>query len=62
MKSVSDDIEHQKKRAAFRQAALAAGREYQDGSRHLTRKKVDAWLKQFAVGAAAELPECHRIR
>ena len=62
MKSVSDDIEHQKKCAAFRQATLAAGREYQNSGRRLTRKKVDAWLKQLAAGEAAGLPECHRIR
>ena len=58
--AISQCVEREEKREAFRQATLAAWQAYQDTGLHLTGEEVDAWMAKLEAGEDAELPACHR--
>ena len=57
--AVSQFVEREEKREAFRQAGLQAWAEYQATGQHLTHDEADAWLEKLEAGEAADIPECH---
>lgn len=58
--AISQYVEREEKREAFRQATLAAWQAYQDTGLYLTGEEVDAWMAKLEAGEDAELPACHR--
>ena len=57
--AVSQFVEREEKREAFRQAGLQAWTEFQATGQHITHNEADAWLAKLEAGAEAAVPECH---
>ena len=57
--AVSQFVEREEKREAFRQAGLQAWTEFQATGQHITHDEADAWLAKLEAGAEAAVPECH---
>jgi predicted transcriptional regulator len=57
--AVTQFVEREEKREAFRQAGLQAWEEYQATGKHVTHDKADGWLAKLEAGEEAEVPECH---
>ncbi|PKQ10622.1 MAG: CopG family transcriptional regulator [Alphaproteobacteria bacterium HGW-Alphaproteobacteria-1] len=57
--AVTQFVEREEKREAFRQAGLRAWQEYQATAKHVTHDEADAWLAKLEAGEEAEAPECH---
>ena len=57
--AVTQFVEREEKRAAFREAGLKAWEEFQATSKHVTHDESDAWLAKLEAGEAAAVPECH---
>lgn len=57
--AVSQFVEREEKREAFRQAGLQAWDEYQATGLHVTHDEADAWLATLEAGVEADVPECH---
>lgn len=57
--AISQYVEREEKREAFKQDALRAWNEYQASGGHLTLDEADAWLAKLEAGEDAELPKCH---
>ncbi|MDR2365090.1 MAG: ribbon-helix-helix protein, CopG family [Zoogloeaceae bacterium] len=58
--AISQYIEREEKREAFRLATLTAWREYQETSLHVTEDEADDWLAGLTEGQDVEPPQCHR--
>jgi predicted transcriptional regulator len=52
-------IEREEKREAFRQATLQAWEEFQMTGLHATSEETDDWLARLEAGQNVEPPECH---
>ena len=57
--AISQYVEREEKREAFRQEALTAWAAYQETGLHVTHAEADAWLAQLEAGQDVEPPECH---
>ena len=57
--AVSQFLEREEKREAFRQAGLQAWSEYQATGQHVTHVEADAWLAKLEAGKDATVHECH---
>lgn len=57
--AITQYVEREEKREAFRQAGVAAWNEYQATGLHLTAEEADAWLAKLQAGKEVEPPECH---
>jgi predicted transcriptional regulator len=57
--AVTQFLEREEKREAFRQAGLQAWSEYQTTGKHVTHDEADAWLAKLETGEEAAVPECH---
>jgi predicted transcriptional regulator len=57
--AISQYIEREEKREAFRQATFAAWREYQETGLHVTGDEADDWLARLTEGQDVEPPQCH---
>lgn len=57
--AITQYVEREERREAFRQDALRAWESYRDTGLHLTAEEADAWLGRLAAGEDAEPPECH---
>lgn len=57
--AVTQYLEREEKRDAFRQDTLKAWEEYQTFGLHVTAGEADAWLAQLADGGDIDPPECH---
>ena len=57
--AVTQFVEREEKREAFRQAGLQAWEDYQATGKHVTHDEADAWLAKLEAGEEAEVPECH---
>jgi predicted transcriptional regulator len=57
--AISQYVEREEKREAFRQDGIRAWNEYQTTGMHLTADEADAWLAKLEAGHDAEPPECH---
>lgn len=57
--AISEYVEREEKREAFRQEGLRAWEEYQTTGLHATHGEADAWLAKLEEGLDAEPPICH---
>ncbi|MDE1949707.1 MAG: CopG family ribbon-helix-helix protein [Burkholderiales bacterium] len=57
--AISQYVDREEKREAFRQDTLGAWEAYRSTGRHLTADEADAWLAQLEEGSDIEPPECH---
>ncbi|MDE2398276.1 MAG: CopG family ribbon-helix-helix protein [Burkholderiales bacterium] len=57
--AISQYVDREEKREAFRQDTLEAWEAYRSTGRHLTADEADAWLAQLEEGSDIEPPECH---
>lgn len=57
--AISEYVEREEKREAFRQDGIRAWEEYQATGLHVTHDEADAWLAKLEVGQDAEPPACH---
>jgi predicted transcriptional regulator len=57
--AISQYVEREEKREAFRQDAIRAWEAYQATGLHSTSKEADAWLEKLEAGRDIEPPECH---
>ena len=57
--AITQYVEREEKREAFRQATLEAWEEYQTTKQHVTADEADAWLAQLEQGNDIEPPACH---
>ena len=59
LEAITQYVEREEKREAFRQEALAAWSAYQASGLHVTHAEADAWLARLEAGQDVEAPECH---
>ncbi|SEO23934.1 Predicted transcriptional regulator [Nitrosospira multiformis] len=57
--AITQYVEREEKREAFRQDAIKAWEEYQAAGLHATAEEAEAWLAKLEGGQDAEPPECH---
>jgi predicted transcriptional regulator len=57
--AITQYVEREEKREAFRQEALEAWQAYRVTGQHLTAEEADAWLARLEQGQDVEPPECH---
>ena len=57
--AISQYVEREEKREAFRQDGISAWNEYQVTGLHVTVEEADAWLAKLEAGQDIEPPECH---
>ncbi len=57
--AISQYVEREEKREAYRQDGIKAWNEYQANGLHVTSHEADAWLGQLEAGRDVEPPECH---
>ena len=58
--AITQYVEREERREAFRQATLAAWHEHQETGLHVTGDEADSWLAKLAEGQDVEPPQCHR--
>jgi len=57
--AITQYVEREEKREAFRQDTLKAWEEYRTTGLHVTADEADEWLAQIEQGKDIEPPECH---
>jgi len=57
--AITQYVEREEKREAFRQDTLKAWEAYRMTGLHVTADEADAWLAQLEQGNDIEPPECH---
>ena len=57
--AISQYVEREEKRDAFRQDAIKAWGDFQATGLHATFEEVDAWLSRLEEGKEIEPPGCH---
>lgn len=57
--AISQYLEREEQRDAFKQDARQAWDDYQRTGRHLRFEEADAWLARLEAGEDVEPPECH---
>ncbi|MEC5218769.1 putative transcriptional regulator [Actimicrobium sp. GrIS 1.19] len=57
--AITQYVEREEKREAFRQDTLNAWEAYRTTGLHVTADEADAWLTQLEQGNDIEPPECH---
>ena len=57
--AITQYVEREEKREAFRQDTLKAWEEYRNTGMYVTADEADAWLGQLEQGNDIEPPECH---
>lgn len=57
--AITQYVEREEKREAFRQDALKAWEAYRTTGLHVTADEADTWLTQLEQGNDIEPPECH---
>ena len=57
--AISQYVEREEKREAFRQDGIKAWNDYRATGVHVTAEEADAWLAKLHAGQDAEPPECH---
>jgi predicted transcriptional regulator len=58
--AISQYVEREEKRAAFRQGAVNAWNEYQETGLHVTGEEVVAWLDTWGEEQEKAAPVCHK--
>ncbi len=57
--AISQYVEREEKREAFRQETLHAWERFKETGQHVTMDEVDAWLQKLETGKNVNPPECH---
>ena len=57
--AITQYVEREEKREAFRQDTLEAWEAYRTTGLHVTAEEADAWLTRLEQGEDVEPPECH---
>lgn len=57
--AITQYVEREEKREAFRQDTLKAWEQYRATGLHAGAEEADAWLAQLEQGKDVEPPECH---
>jgi len=57
--AITQYVDREEKREAFRQSTLKAWEEYRTTGLHVTADEADAWLAQLEQGNDIEPPACH---
>jgi len=57
--AISQYVEREEKREAFRQHTLNAWEAYRKTGLHVTADQADVWLAELEQGNDIEPPECH---
>ena len=57
--AITQYVEREEQREAFRQDTLKAWEEYRTTGLHVTADEADVWLTQLEQGNDIEPPECH---
>jgi predicted transcriptional regulator len=57
--AITQYVDREEKREAFKQDAKRAWEEYQATGLHVTHEEADAWLAKLESGEDAEPPKCH---
>ena len=57
--AITQYVDREEKREAFRQDTLKAWEEYRATGLHVTADEADAWLAQLEQGKDIEPPACH---
>ena len=57
--AITQYVEREEKREAFRQDALQSWDDYQATGLHVTLEEADAWLAKLEAGQDVEPPPCH---
>ncbi len=57
--AITQYVEREEKREAFRQDTLAAWEAYRAAGLHATAEEVDAWLASWGTDDELPPPECH---
>jgi predicted transcriptional regulator len=57
--AISEYVEREEKREAFRQDGIRAWEEYQATGLHITHDEADVWLAKLEQGQDVEPPACH---
>lgn len=58
--AISQYVEREEKREAFRQDGFKAWQEYQETGLHATAEEVDTWLASWGTDNEQAAPECHK--
>ena len=58
--AISQYVEREEKREAFRQDAIKAWEEYQETGLHATAAEVDTWLASWGTENELPAPACHK--
>lgn len=57
--AITQYVEREEKREAFRQDTLKAWDEYRSTGLHVTADEADTWLAELELGKDTEPPGCH---
>lgn len=57
--AITQYVEREEKREAFRQDTLRAWEDYRTTGQHVTADEADAWLAELEAGIDTEPPACH---
>jgi predicted transcriptional regulator len=57
--AITQYVDREEKREAFRQDALNAWNAYRTTGLHVTAEEADAWMDQLEQGNDIDPPECH---
>ena len=57
--AITQYVDREEKREAFRQDTIKAWEEYRSTGLHVRADEADAWLAQLEQGNDIEPPECH---
>ena len=57
--AITQYVDREEKREAFRQDTIKAWEEYRSTGLHVRANEADAWLAQLEQGNDIEPPECH---
>lgn len=57
--AITEYVDREEKREAFRQDGIRAWNEYQATGLHVTFEEADAWLAKLEAGQDVEPPACH---
>jgi predicted transcriptional regulator len=58
--AISQYVEREEKREAFRKDTLKAWEEYRETGLHATAEAVDTWLASWGTENERPAPECHK--
>ena len=57
--AITQYVDREEKREAYRQDGIKAWNDYQATGLHVTQQEADAWLAKLEDGQDAEPPACH---